>query len=81
MMRVWPPWLPRLSCGAPTVTSDTAALTADWTRWAIPMSDFAGVNFAKVQNVIIGVGAKGAATAGGKGMVCIDDIGYGRSAK
>ncbi|MGE5295413.1 MAG: LamG-like jellyroll fold domain-containing protein, partial [Solirubrobacterales bacterium] len=26
-----------------TVTSDTAALTAAWTRWAIPMSDFAGV--------------------------------------
>ena len=64
-----------------TVTSDTAALTADWTRWAIPMSDFAGVNFAKVQNIVIGVGAKGATTAGGKGMVFIDDIGYGQSAK
>ncbi len=64
-----------------TVTSATAALTADWTRWAIPMSDFAGVNFAKVQNVVIGIGAKGAATAGGKGIVFIDDIGYGRSAQ
>ncbi len=63
-----------------TATSDTAALTADWTRWVIPMSDFAGVNFAKVQNMIIGVGTKGATTAGGKGMVFIDDIGYGRSA-
>jgi hypothetical protein len=62
-----------------TVTSDTAALTADWTRWTIPMSDFAGVNFAKVQKVIIGTGTKG--TAGGKGMVFIDDIGYGRSAQ
>jgi hypothetical protein len=64
-----------------TVTSDTAALTADWTRWAIPMSDFAGVNFAKVQNVIIGIGTKGATAPGGKGIVFIDDIGYGRSAQ
>jgi hypothetical protein len=64
-----------------TVTSETAALTADWTRWAIPMSDFAGVNFAKVQNVIIGIGTKGATAPGGKGIVFIDDIGYGRSAQ
>ncbi|MGE5295065.1 MAG: hypothetical protein ACM3VT_09570, partial [Solirubrobacterales bacterium] len=56
-----------------------AALTAAWTRWAIPMSDFAGVNFAKVKKLYIGVGTKGATTAGGKGMVFIDDIGYGRS--
>jgi len=42
------------------------------------MSDFAGVNFAKVQKVIIGAGTKG--TAGGKGIVFIDDLGYGRSA-
>jgi hypothetical protein len=64
-----------------TVTSDTAALTADWTRWAIPMSDFAGVNFAKVQNVIIGIGTKGATSPGGKGILFIDDLGYGRSAQ
>ncbi|MGE5295761.1 MAG: discoidin domain-containing protein [Solirubrobacterales bacterium] len=62
-----------------TATSDTAALTATWTRWAIPMTNFAGVNFAKVQDIIIGVGTKG--TAGGKGMVFIDDIGYGKSAQ
>jgi regulation of enolase protein 1 (concanavalin A-like superfamily) len=62
-----------------TATSNTAAVTADWTRWVIPMSNFAGVNFAKVKNVIIGTGTKG--TAGGKGMIFIDDIGYGQSAK
>ncbi len=64
-----------------TVTSDTAATAADWTRWTAPMSDFAGVNFAKVQKLTIGVGTQDAATAGGKGMVFIDDIGYGRSAQ
>ena len=45
------------------------------------MSDFAGVNFAKVQEIVIGMGDKAAPTAGGKGMVFIDDIGYGQSAQ
>jgi regulation of enolase protein 1 (concanavalin A-like superfamily) len=64
-----------------TIVSDTAATAADWTRWTAPMSDFTGVNFAKVQKIILGVGTKGAATPGGKGIVFIDDIGYGRSAQ
>jgi hypothetical protein len=61
-------------------TSATAANAADWTRWVIPMSDLAGVNFARINKVTIGVGNKAAPTAGGSGMVFIDDIGYGRSA-
>jgi hypothetical protein len=63
-----------------TVTSDSAATVADWTRWTIPMSNFNGVSFSKVKKITIGVGAKGA-TTGGSGMVFIDDIGYGRSAQ
>jgi hypothetical protein len=64
-----------------TVTSATAALAADWTRWVIRMSDFAGVNFGKVARMVIGVGDKSSPTAGGTGTVFIDDIGYGRSVK
>jgi hypothetical protein len=62
-----------------TATSDTAATAADWTRWTIPMSSFNGVSFSKVKRLTIGVGTKGGSTAGGAGMVFIDDIGYGRS--
>ncbi|MEN6578972.1 MAG: LamG-like jellyroll fold domain-containing protein [Phycisphaerales bacterium] len=64
-----------------TVTSATAVTTADWTRWVIPMSDFAGVNFAKVKKMVITIGDKAATTAGGTGIVFIDDIGFGRSAQ
>ncbi|MEN6427370.1 MAG: discoidin domain-containing protein [Phycisphaerales bacterium] len=64
-----------------TITSDTAVTAATWTRWAIPMSDFAGVNFAKVKKMVITIGDKTATTAGGTGIVFIDDIGFGRSAE
>jgi len=64
-----------------TVTSGTAVTAADWTRWTIPMSDLAGVNFAKVKKMGITIGDKTATTAGGTGIVFIDDIGYGRAAQ
>ncbi|HPM82911.1 MAG TPA: discoidin domain-containing protein [Candidatus Anammoximicrobium sp.] len=64
-----------------TATSATAANTADWTRWVVPMSSLNGVNFSKITKLTIGVGNKAAPTAGGAGMVFIDDIGYGRSAQ
>jgi hypothetical protein len=63
-----------------TATSATAATAAEWTRWVIPMSDFAGVNFSKVKKMVITIGDKTATTAGGTGIVFIDDIGFGRSA-
>jgi hypothetical protein len=64
-----------------TATSDTAATAADWTRWTMPMSSFNGVSFSKIKKLTIGVGTKGGSTAGGSGMVFIDDIGYGKSAQ
>jgi hypothetical protein len=45
------------------------------------MSSLNGVNFSKITKLTIGVGNKAAPTAGGAGMVFIDDIGYGRSAQ
>jgi hypothetical protein len=70
------------SAGKSGKTSNADIVTsADWTRWAIPMSDFANVNFGKVKKMTITIGDKAATTAGGAGMVFIDDIGYGRSAQ
>jgi hypothetical protein len=64
-----------------TATNADLVTSADWTRWAIPMSDFAGVNFSKVAKIVITIGDKGATAPGGSGMVFIDDIGFGSSAE
>jgi len=64
-----------------TVANATAATAADWTLWSIPMTDFAGVNFAKVKKLVITIGDKTATTAGGSGIVFIDDIGFGHAAE
>jgi len=64
-----------------TVTSVTAVTVPDWAQWKIPMTDFAGVNFAKVKKMVITIGDKAATTAGGTGIVFIDDIGFGHAAE
>jgi hypothetical protein len=48
--------------------------TTKWTRWQIPLNQFAGVNLAKVKRMYIGVGDRGAPAAGGTGRLYIDDI-------
>ena len=63
-----------------TVVSDTAVTVPEWILWSIPMSDFAGVNFAKVKKMVITIGDKTATAPGGTGIVFIDDIGFGHSA-
>jgi len=64
-----------------TAVNATAVTTADWTLWSIPMSDFAGVNFARVERVAITLGDRAATTPGGAGIVFIDDLGFGRPAE
>ena len=55
--------------------SDPEALTkGKWTEWAIPLSDFAGVNLARVQKIYISVGDRDNPTPGGSGLLFIDDI-------
>ncbi len=49
-----------------------------WNEWAIPLSDFAGINTSRIRTIYIGVGDRNAPTAGGTGVVYIDDIGFGR---
>ncbi len=68
--------------GSATVASADQAITAraTWQEWAIPYSDLAGVNLGRVQTMVIGVGSRTSPTAGGTGIVYVDDIGYGRPA-
>ncbi len=47
-----------------------------WTQLLIPYSQFTGVNMTKVKKITIGIG-NSAAPAKGKGMILIDNIGYG----
>jgi len=64
-----------------TVTHpDPDALLVDsWQAWTIPLSEFtaAGVNLARVEAVIIGIGNRDNPAAGGAGLVFIDDIEFG----
>jgi hypothetical protein len=51
-----------------------------WNEWLISYSDLAGVNLDRVAIMYIGVGDRDNPTAGGTGLVFIDDIGYGHPA-
>jgi hypothetical protein len=57
-----------------TYPNTSPITTAKWTEWKIPLSDFAGVNLGKVKTMYIGVGKRVGATAGGKGILYVDDI-------
>ena len=60
--------------------SDAAVLTTEaWQEWVIPYSDLAGVNLSRVATVYVGVGDRDNPSAGGSGLIFIDDIGYGRA--
>jgi len=66
-----------------TVVSADAFATArtGWQQWLIPISEFtsAGVKMNAVKSIVIGAGNKTAPTAGGTGIMYIDDVGFGRS--
>ncbi len=59
---------------------EAATLLAGWNEWQIPFSDLAGVNLARVESMTIGVGDRANPTAGGSGLILIDDIGFGKPA-
>ena len=66
---------------ATVVHPDPAATIATtWQQWQIPFSDFVGVNMARVQTMYVGVGDRDNPSAGGTGLMFIDDIGFGRPA-
>ncbi|MBN1508383.1 MAG: hypothetical protein JW955_16155 [Sedimentisphaerales bacterium] len=53
---------------------DAITTVTKWTQWKIPLSEITGINLAAVRQMAIGVGNRDAPTAGGAGMLYIDDI-------
>jgi hypothetical protein len=51
------------------------AASGTWVQWRIPLSDFAGVNPARIKKISIGLGNKSNPTKGGAGRIYLDDIG------
>jgi hypothetical protein len=51
--------------------------TIDWQKWMIPLSEFKSLNLAGVKKMSIGVGDRNNPKAGGKGVIYLDDIGFG----
>jgi len=62
------------------VTNSNATVLPAWQEWLIPLSDFAGVNLNSVKTMYIGVGDRNNPSAGGSGLVFVDDIGVGHPA-
>jgi Concanavalin A-like lectin/glucanases superfamily/F5/8 type C domain len=71
------------SAGTVAVVSypDQAVVTTEaWQEWTIRLADLSGVNLAAVRTVYIGVGDRNNPTAGGTGLIFIDDIAFGHPA-
>ncbi|MDI6450485.1 LamG-like jellyroll fold domain-containing protein [Anaerobaca lacustris] len=51
-----------------------------WNEWQIPLSDFSGVNLSRVDTMTIGIGNRTSPTAGGNGVIYVDDIAFGKPA-
>jgi hypothetical protein len=45
-----------------------------WTRWDIPLSEFAGVNPATIKKLCLGVGSRSNPVQGGTGLLLLDDL-------
>jgi len=58
---------------------DQAVVTTDaWQEWTIPFDSFTGVNPAAIRMIYVGVGDRDNPTAGGSGLIFIDDIQFGK---
>jgi hypothetical protein len=57
-----------------------ALLATEWQQWVIPYGDLAGVNLSRVATMYIGIGNRTNPTAGGTGVVYVDDVAFGRPA-
>ncbi len=54
-----------------------ATVLTEWQTWEIPFSELGGVSMSDVEVMYIGVGDRDNPTAGGSGIVFIDEIGIG----
>jgi concanavalin A-like lectin/glucanase superfamily protein/F5/8 type C domain-containing protein len=60
---------------------DTAIVTnPDWTEWLIPYGELNGIDLSRVATLYVGVGDRDNPSAGGTGLVFIDDVGFGHPA-
>jgi hypothetical protein len=67
------------SAGTPAIVAHSDVEIAglrSWTEWRIALQAFAdqGINLGNVEQIAIGVGSKGGASAGGTGTIYVDDI-------
>jgi len=60
--------------------NDAATAISGWQEWLIPLSAFDGINLGNVKMFYIGVGDRNNPSAGGTGLVFVDDIGIGHPA-
>jgi hypothetical protein len=69
------------SKGTATVVHPNATVvnSGQWVQWKIPLSEFAGVNAAKIKKMTVGVGDKSKPAKGGSGRIFLDDIGVIKS--
>ena len=49
-------------------------LATRWTEWNVPLSEFVGVNAARIKQMTIGLGDRNAPKPGGTGLIFVDDI-------
>jgi len=59
---------------------EAATFMGGWNQWRIAFSDLSGVNLSRVEKMYIGVGDRSAPSAGGSGLIYIDDIRFGHPA-
>jgi hypothetical protein len=52
-------------------------ISNDWCQWLIPFSEFDGIDLAAIRAICIGVGHRDSQTAGGTGLIYVDDIAFG----
>ncbi|UCD52327.1 MAG: hypothetical protein JSW27_06755, partial [Phycisphaerales bacterium] len=63
-----------------THPNPAAVAISGWQEWLIPLAEFGGVNLGSVGTMYIGVGDRDNPSAGGEGLIFIDDIGLGHPA-
>jgi hypothetical protein len=60
---------------ATLIHPDPAVVTVGkWTEWKIPLSNFGGVNTARVKQIVIGIGDKSKSAPGAAGLLFVDEI-------
>ncbi len=69
-------WRPDNSGSIAVVTHPNPAAVAmsNWQEWTIPLSELGGINLNSVRTMYIGVGDRDNPTAGGAGLIFVDDI-------